>query len=66
MSEKHNDLDPNSVVSYLEKHWNDAAVIYLEYLINDLKTEVGYLTMLILLLDFFFFFFFIFKFYKKI
>ncbi|OUM69866.1 hypothetical protein PIROE2DRAFT_57124 [Piromyces sp. E2] len=39
MSEKHNDLDPSNVVFYLEKHWNEASLIYLEHLINDMKTE---------------------------
>ncbi|ORX41634.1 hypothetical protein BCR36DRAFT_363859 [Piromyces finnis] len=39
MSEKHKDLDQNNVVSYLEKKWNEAALIYLEYLIYVIKTK---------------------------
>jgi hypothetical protein len=38
-SEKNNSLDPNSVVNYLEHHWNDATLVYLEHLIKDLKIE---------------------------
>ncbi|ORX84453.1 hypothetical protein BCR32DRAFT_128291 [Anaeromyces robustus] len=39
MSDKHTDLDANSVVSYLNQHWNEAALMYLEYLVKDLKSD---------------------------